>query len=104
MSARVYVMTIPGGYIKVGMATDVEARLKNIQTSNPHLVQVVYKSPKLSADNARYLETMVHDALRPYRTRGEWFRVDPKVAIAKAVEMRRHLNNPAYDPNIPAPS
>lgn len=55
---------------KIGIATDVEARLAQLSTGNPFPLEVVvvYKF-----DNAEIVERAIHQRYKNIRQRGEWF-------------------------------
>lgn len=70
-----YVYAISDGEnIKIGMSSNVESRLKNLQTSNSKELLVVWKYyvGKSSKDAAK-IEKMLHRACKEYSIRGEWF-------------------------------
>lgn len=63
-----------GEYIKVGISSTPELRIRDIQTANP--VQIVFERAYLPVSRhvtALTLESVAHKDLRDYRVRGEWF-------------------------------
>jgi len=64
------------GWHKVGKANSPEARIINLQTASPHLVELVAKYEFETGDMAEQAEAAVHQVLRRYRGRGEWFSCD----------------------------
>lgn len=59
--------------IKIGVAKDVRARIRGLQTGNPELLRLLYVLP---GDNE--LEWQLHRKLKGSRIQGEWF-AGPKV-------------------------
>lgn len=58
---------------KIGIAKDVEKRLKGLQTSNPNKLQVVNK---FYFDNASKIESDLHEKFKDKRLNGEWFNLN----------------------------
>ena len=79
---EVYIIVNPAwkGWIKVGMAIDAEDRLKGYQTSSP-LRDFKLKFKKYF-DNRRVAEQQAHAlcAKKALKRKGEWFKVDFKIA------------------------
>lgn len=68
----VYILQDPqSGFLKIGRATDLEKRLKNLRTANPRLE--VLHWIETEADSA--LESYLHGRLGPQRREGEFFEV-----------------------------
>lgn len=72
----VYVIFVHTGtefFYKIGLATNVDARLKSHQTSSPFEVRLAaaYFVPNMMAE-----EATLHEAFAQKRVRGEWFRLD----------------------------
>ena len=67
---RVYVIVDSVGDYKVGVAKDVVARMRQLQTahSDPLILIRLYR-----VDYAREREVQFHEAFRDYRKSGEWF-------------------------------
>lgn len=75
---RCYIMSVPSGYVKVGISDDVNRRLREVQAQFYEEVSFIMathlsaRAPICGAD----LEKVVHTKLRPYSTtRREWFKV-----------------------------
>ncbi len=64
-----------GDYVKVGLSSHwmFRARVASIQTGNPHKVQVLRV---IKSRRPRFDEKRMHNALRQYHARGEWFLID----------------------------
>jgi hypothetical protein len=58
--------------VKIGFTTDIEQRIRQLQTASPHPLKVLAKvigTPKI--------ESFFHAVLRSSHVRGEWFRLHP---------------------------
>lgn len=65
--------------IKIGVAQNVEKRLKQLETGAGIELELIYKS--LVCSNAFSIEQTVHKNFEEYRTFGEWFRVSSNIVI-----------------------
>jgi hypothetical protein len=61
------------GWIKVGYASDVERRLKELRTANPSFARLGIMNGE------RGHEKTIHDSLVEFRGEGEWFKDCPQV-------------------------
>jgi Meiotically Up-regulated Gene 113 (MUG113) protein len=61
-----------GGPLKVGIAFDVNARLRSLQTASPFDLRLLGSVP-----GARRAEEALHHIFAPHRLRGEWFSPHP---------------------------
>ena len=61
-----------GDFIKIGYTCDVQARMSQIQTSNPNEVDLLFT---VKTDDARKLEQDLHNKYRKQNVRGEWFQL-----------------------------
>lgn len=57
-------------YHKIGIAKDVEARVKSMQGHNPYLIEIVHS---FRSNNPSRDEKLLHNMFRDRRTSGEWF-------------------------------
>lgn len=76
----VYAVGDGHGNAKIGIANDVQARLRTLQTGNAsrlYLICYVAASSRYEADR---IESWCHNDLRDHRACGEWFRVADDVA------------------------
>lgn len=66
-------------YVKIGIADDPARRFCEIEALNPHGLQMVraYWVPK---SIVRLTEAYCHAALAQFHHRGEWFKVDARIA------------------------
>ena len=60
--------------IKIGIAKNVDGRLKELQIGNPQQLFVLYKIPMKSRSHAYMVEARLHRQLNKYKIRGEWFK------------------------------
>lgn len=65
--------------IKIGVANDVEKRIKQLQTGAGIELELIYKS--MICSNAFSIEKDVHKHFEEYRTFGEWFKINPTIVI-----------------------
>jgi len=72
------------GPVKIGYASDVPYRIKNMQTGNPRRLMFRFCIECLDQQDALLCERQAHKILRPYWIRGEWFS-DEVVSYAKIV-------------------
>lgn len=70
-----------GDAVKIGFATNVDARFSSIQTSNPNKIELLAKFPGSTED-----EYKTHMMFRHLHIRGEWFRDD--AAIREYIQSR----------------
>jgi hypothetical protein len=72
-------------YLKVGITGDLARRLRGIETHNPFYTSVVMHMP-IKYAVSRWVEARIHDALKKFHDRGEWFIADLKT-ISPIVKM-----------------
>ncbi|MFJ6394045.1 GIY-YIG nuclease family protein [Streptomyces sp. NPDC091972] len=88
-------------HVKIGISTNPQARLKQLQTSVPVRLEILWSIG--GANNT--LEQLVHFRLAQYRTHGEWFDLtslgDPAAVVGDAVQaiQGRPQDPPAYCPD-----
>ena len=74
-SAFVYfIFNIDSQAIKIGMAKNVEKRLKSLQTSSPILLELLHTIQLNSVEDAQKLEMVLHQRFAHLRMNGEWFK------------------------------
>lgn len=59
--------------IKIGIANNVDQRLKDLQICNPNELVVLYKIKMNSRNHAFMVENRLHRKLNRFKIRGEWF-------------------------------
>ena len=71
----VYVMHVPAlGYFKIGRASNPTARVSQLQTGCPEVINLLGASQiDDKGVSAERFEYAMHSALYPYRSHGEWF-------------------------------
>ena len=65
--------------VKIGVAQDVEKRIKQLETRAGIQLELIYKS--MICSNAFSIERDVHKHFEEYRTFGEWFKINPSTVI-----------------------
>lgn len=66
-----------GENIKLGMSSNVNNRLKSLQTANPKTLSVIWKYyTGKEIKNARICEKRLHTACKRFKLNGEWFSND----------------------------
>lgn len=91
----VYVLqSEPGEPIKVGIAKNVKARIRTLQTGNPFTLRAICVLP-IAASSAHELEWQLHYKLKDDRLTGEWFK--PKADFLADVAKLAQLMVNAYD-------
>lgn len=83
MTRHVYVIASEAGPVKIGIATDVQARFSALKTSSPWPLTLAV-AVEVRGGPAERLERSAHEALAGSRMAGEWFSCSPADAI-KAV-------------------
>lgn len=78
--AEIYVITA-GGKTKIGISSDIEARLAWIQSGNPNPISVALRLPGV-LHKVHAVERESHRRLNEHRVAGEWFDVDAERAVA----------------------
>ena len=74
----VYVIGTGLGPVKIGIAADVTARLRKLQTGHPEKLHVLFQAPSPDAAEIEYVS---HRLLAGARLSGEWFSVTVEQAI-----------------------
>ena len=65
---------------KIGRSGYPAFRFKEIKAMNPFAV--LHSARVAKNCGAIYLEYVVHETLKEYRVNGEWFYIDPEIALA----------------------
>jgi hypothetical protein len=100
---EVYVLSVPSGYVKVGISDSVERRIKEIQAYCYEPVK--YECATMRSDGspvtAAMLEHMVHMKLKQYAgERREWFKTTPEIAVNVLLTTHWFLAIPPDHPDI----
>lgn len=78
-SRQVYVIEAENGLVKIGSTANIAGRLKTLRTGSPIPLRLAYFSAPLV--NAFRVEYAAQVSLWEHHTAGEWFAVEPSVAI-----------------------
>lgn len=79
-SAFVYfIFNIDCQAIKIGVAKNVEKRLKSLQTSSPSILELLHKIQLDSLKEAFKLESLLHKRFANLRINGEWFKASEEL-------------------------
>jgi hypothetical protein len=74
-----------GDFIKVGIARDVKRRIDLMQVGCPFKIELIAAIP---CADPRKIERALHDKLKPYHSRGEWYvalRSEVDAAVAAVI-------------------
>lgn len=71
----------PRAPVKVGIAGNIESRLKQIRTATPFPVRLYNRFRFPDREIARLMESAFHKARADHRVHGEWFNIDPPAAF-----------------------
>jgi hypothetical protein len=74
------------GLVKIGIATNVELRVAELQTANPFPLKVITTKEYSSKTQARSVEAGLHRLYSAERVSGEWFRIADVQALADFVK------------------
>lgn len=71
-TAGIYVMSVPSGHLKIGIAKDPTVRLRSFQTGNPQPIKLEawFEYPGIHPFD---FEQEMHRQLRLFHAHGEWF-------------------------------
>lgn len=75
---------------KIGYTKDMERRLNDFKTSNPFSIDLHFF---VFTENVKQAERELHTLLACYRTVGEWFEIDDRNKLTKAIETVNVLYN-----------
>lgn len=79
--------------VKIGLAVNVERRVKELQTGNARQLEAVLAIGPMSEKTAATLERHLHRRFKRLRLKGEWFEPD-------VVRRLQNLTNLSYDGDI----
>jgi DNA-binding transcriptional regulator YiaG len=88
----VYVLRAGSGPVKIGRASNPEARRRELSAGCPYRLELVYKHP--CKVPAKLVEADTHRMLWEYRTWGEWFEVSAEDAIEAIHQAEQAILNP----------
>ena len=64
------------GFIKIGIANDVQRRIKNLQCGNPHEIRLLNS---VYSNDPSTVERVLHRRLDRYNIRLEWFKLPDRI-------------------------
>lgn len=84
------IKSLDNGYYKIGISKNPIKRLKQLQTGNSSLLEIVkeYKS-----EYANYIEKVLHRQFNSYRKEGEWFELSLDIQLTFINECKKIENN-----------
>jgi hypothetical protein len=83
---QIYIVAVakpgePMGPVKIGISSNVAARLATLQTACPYPLQLVHVFTAPDLECARRTERTFHEVQAQHRSHGEWFNLSPIVAL-----------------------
>ncbi len=60
------------GFYKIGVASEPHGRIRELQTGNPHKINLI---ANCKTENAHGTEWFIHSILSKFNVQGEWFRL-----------------------------
>lgn len=72
---------IPLAPVKIGITSQVDGRLKALQTASPYPLSLVHTFTVPNKGIAREIERAFHEVQKKHKTSGEWFDLDPMIAV-----------------------
>ena len=85
------------GPIKVGLSWSPQSRLAHLQVANPSELRIIGQR-RITEGDPRTIEGQIHDHLRPWHIRNEWFEASDEV-----LEFVRHTSDPERTTRVFAP-
>lgn len=79
----IYILQSGTDILKIGKADNVKKRARALQTAHPFQLRVLRKF-EVDETDVLALEKAIHKKLKEFRLQGEWFRVEPAIAIRVA--------------------
>lgn len=83
------------GYVKIGVASNVEKRLKTIQTGCPYNLTILNAILCYSENQAYAIEKYIHERFKKENTSGEWFKMNTRVESFILCDFKK-LGPPAF--------
>jgi hypothetical protein len=84
--------TKSGEPLKIGVTTDIQGRIRSLQTSHPKKLRLL-KSWTLSIESVYRIETLSHAMLGILRLNGEWFGCSLDEAIKEIHKIMKNTKN-----------
>lgn len=85
--------------VKVGVASNIDKRLKSLQTGNPYELKLLCSIECKNTKEAYNLECFIHSELKSRRIRGEWFSTCMRRVnkIVSKLHTHKEINFDAYN-------
>lgn len=80
MNSYIYIIGADAPPYKIGISKEPQRRLRSLQTGHPYPLKI-HNLKETDLTETKYLERMIHQNLKHYRTKGEWFQIDLKDAV-----------------------
>ena len=77
-----------GASVKIGVADNIDKRLKDLQTGNPIKIRLIAYIPALSKAHAYQIEHGLHRKFISYNVNGEWFH---RTMIPKMLDIKEKV-------------
>jgi hypothetical protein len=90
----VYVVRGDHNMVKVGVTTNPRARLASLRTGSAFPIDYAYLAVT-PGDSGAAIEAAAHKLLDKHRCNGEWFDVQPEMAVAAIAGIHRHARRNA---------
>ena len=90
--AWLYIVRSGEYFIKIGIAGDVDKRIKALQIGNPELLQL-WAAFKSTRSFVKELEEYMHEELESWKVHGEWFELEdePIEILRDIVEVNKEF-------------
>lgn len=93
----IYFIQADNGPIKIGMANDIDNRLRGLQTSSHHRLKLIH-SEEHEGETIRQKEKYYHSIFEHYKVRGEWFYSEGIIAYLEKETFWRKMV--VWDPEL----
>lgn len=82
VNSKIYLLKA-GEFYKIGITKNtIESRIKQLQTGNPHVIEIAYKVEDMAEEHVQYYENALHQFFKDLRLTGEWFKLTDKDVIS----------------------
>jgi hypothetical protein len=89
----IYVVRGDHNMVKIGVTTNPQARLASLRTGSAFPIKYTYLAVT-SGDSGAAIEGAAHQLLDKHRCNGEWFDVQPEMAVAAIAGAAHKLGHP----------
>ncbi len=81
-----------GDAIKVGVASHLRNRMVNLQVGNPHKVEILHSISSSTEEEARKIESEIHELFIRTHLNGEWFHANQFM-----IDFIRHIKDNGWE-------